>query len=254
MNPYVTGLAVFAGLSGSVLLGMHIRRLLPEHHLSAETKDSVKLAMGLVATMSALLLGLLVSSTKDTYDSTRTQVVQMAGRVLLLDRALRDYGPEADNVRAHLYVGVARAYEKLWPGENVLSARTAYYGQRKDVSLAAIEKLTPRDDEQRDIKAKAAALAMDIAQMQELVAAQSAVPISLPLLLVVVFWLVVIFVSFGLNTPPNATGITAQLFAALAVAGAIYMMVELSQPFNGLIRISGQPMLNALHALTKGSP
>ena len=92
MNTTLTALIVFGCLVGAVLIGITIRGLLPEAHLSSETKDAVKVAMGLVATMSALVLGLLVSSAKSSYDIQRTEVIQMAAKVAFLDRVLIAYG------------------------------------------------------------------------------------------------------------------------------------------------------------------
>ena len=102
MNPTLTALIVFACLIAAVLLGRTLRGLLPEDHLSTESKDAVKLAMGLVATMSALVLGLLVSSAKGAYDTERSEVIQMAAKVTFLGRVLAAYGPEAAGVRAQL--------------------------------------------------------------------------------------------------------------------------------------------------------
>src|SRR5215471_16949280 len=99
MNSTVTALIVFACLVAAVLLGRALRRLLPEDHLSADSKDTIKLAMGLVATMSALVLGLLVSSAKGSYDTERSEVIQMAAKVAFLDRVLATYGPQVAEAR-----------------------------------------------------------------------------------------------------------------------------------------------------------
>src|ERR1043166_3487068 len=117
MNTTLTALIVFGCLVGSVLVGRILRRILPESHLSAESKDAVKVAMGLVATMSALVLGLLVSSAKGSYDIQRTEVIQMAAKVAFLDRVLTAYGPEAAGVRAQLRGMVEQSIQQMWPGE-----------------------------------------------------------------------------------------------------------------------------------------
>ena len=115
MNTTLTALIVFGCLVGAVLVGRAIRGLLPEAHLAAESKDAVKLAMGLVATMSALVLGLLVSSAKDAYDTQRTEVIQMAGKVTFLGRVLAAYGPEAAGVRAQLQTPSSKQFNKCGP-------------------------------------------------------------------------------------------------------------------------------------------
>src|ERR1700745_401906 len=117
MNTPLPALIVFGCLSGAVLLGRIVRRLLPEHHLTADSRDTIKLAMGLVATMSALVLGLLVSSAKGSYDTERSEVIQMAAKVAFLDRVLDTYGPEASEARNRFHEVVKRAVEQMWPRE-----------------------------------------------------------------------------------------------------------------------------------------
>src|SRR5438094_10594809 len=125
MNTTLTALFVFGFLIGTVLLGMGLRRILPEDHLSSESRDVVKLAMGLVATMAALVLGLLVSSAKGSYDTERNEVIQMAAKVAFLDRLLAIYGPEAADARARLRDTVAEAVQRMWPGETGMPAHLA---------------------------------------------------------------------------------------------------------------------------------
>ena len=117
MNTTLTALVVFGCLVGAVLLGRVVRRLLPEHHLTADSRDTIKLAMGLVATMTALVLGLLVSSAKSSYDTKRSEVIEMAAKVAFFDRVLTNYGPEAAGVRAPFHEAVKEAVRQMWPGE-----------------------------------------------------------------------------------------------------------------------------------------
>ncbi len=209
MNTTLTAGIVFGCLIGAVLVGRILRGILPESHLSADSRDVVKLAMGLVATMAALVLGLLVSSAKGSYDTERNEVIQMASKVAFLDRILTLYGSEAANVRAQVRDTVAEAVQRTWPGEAGLP------------------------------------------QVRSLLTAQSVPSISTPMLIILVCWLAIIFLGFSVLAPPNATAILALMVSALAVSGAIFLILELDQPFGGLIRISSQPMLNALHQLAK---
>src|SRR5215471_8441893 len=212
MNSVLTATIITGCLSGAVLVGMRLRRLLPEHHLTGDTRDAVKLAMGLVATMSALLLGLLVSSAKGTYDVERTQVIQMAGKLAFLKRVLGAYGPEAAEARALLRTSVEAAVRQIWPKENRLPAQSVQDGQTAGVALyGAIQRLSPRDDTQRSLKTHAADLAIDIGQLRSLLTAQSVASISKPLLVVLVCWLMAILLSFSLLAPPNATATLALL-------------------------------------------
>jgi hypothetical protein len=249
MNTTLIAATIAGSLFAAVLLGTRIRRLLPEHHLSADTKEAVKLAMGLVATMSALLLGLLVSSAKGAYDAERAQVIQMAAKITFLDQVLALYGPDATEARAQVRVAIDEAVQRVWPeGKSRPLPRTPNLQAGRAV-YGAIEHLSPRDDTQRSLKTQATALAMELGELRSLLVAQSVASISKPLLVVVVCWLVVIFLSFSLIAPPNATATLALLISALSVSGAIFLILELDRPFGGLIQISSEPILNALSQL-----
>src|ERR1043166_3048955 len=117
MDTTLTAVIVFGCLVGAVFVGRILRRILPESHLSADSRDVVKLAMGLVATMAALVLGLLVSSAKGSYDTERSEVIQMASKISFLDRVLAVYGPEAAEARTRFHDAVKEAVLQIWPGE-----------------------------------------------------------------------------------------------------------------------------------------
>jgi hypothetical protein len=247
MNTILTHFIVFGCLVGAVLLGRALRRLLPEDHLTADSRDTIKLAMGLVATMTALVLGLLVSSAKGAYDTKRSEVIQMAAKVAFLDRVLGLYGQEAAEARAGIHEAVEEAVRQMWPEETGVRTHLAPNTQTGNVVYSAIQGLSPHDDAQRKLKEEAITLATDFAQLRSLLAAQSFASISEPMLIILVSWLVVIFLGFSVLAPPNATVMFALMVSALAVSGAIFLILELDQPFAGLIRISSEPMLNALH-------
>ena len=251
MNTTLAAVIVFGCLIVAVLLGRTLRRLLPEEHLSGDSKDVVKLALGLVATMSALVLGLLVSSAKGAYDTERSAVIQMAAKVAFLDRVLAAYGPEAADARAQLRGAVAATVQQIWPGEANVPARLAPDTQAGNVVYGAIQGLSPNNNMQGSLKAQAATLATDLGQVRFLLVAQSVASISKPMLIILVSWLAIIFLGFSALAPPNATTILALMVSALAVSGAIFLILELDQPFGGLIRISSEPMLNALSHLAK---
>jgi hypothetical protein len=251
MNTTLTALIVFGCLVGSVLVGRSLGRVLPESHLSTESKDAVKLAMGLIATMSALVLGLLVSSAKGSYDIQRTEVIQMAAKVAFLDRVLTAYGPEAAGVRAQVRNMLEQSIQQIWPGALRQPADRNPNIQAGNLVYAALQHLSPQDDAQAALKSQATAQAVDIAQVRSLLAAQSVPSISQTMLIIVVSWLVVIFVGFSVIAPRNATAILALMLSALAVSGAIFLILELDQPFGGFIGISSEPMVNALHQIGK---
>src|SRR4030095_5895666 len=251
MNTTLTALTVFGCLLGSVLIGITIRGFLPQAHLSTESKDAVKVAMGLVATMSALVLGLLVSSAKGAYDIQRTEVIQMAAKVAFLDRVLTAYGPEAASVRAQVRDMLDQSIQQLWPGALGHPADRDPNIQTGTLLYAALQHLSPQGNAQAALKSQATAQAVDIAQVRSLLAAQSVPSISRPMLIIVVSWLVVIFAGFSVTAPRNATAILALMLSALAVSGAIFLIMELDEPFGGFIGISSEPMVNALHQIGK---
>jgi hypothetical protein len=207
--------------------------------------------MGLVATMSALVLGLLVSSAKGAYDTERSEVIQMAAKVAFLGRVLAAYGPEADGVRAQLRETVEEGIRQIWPAEMRQPTRLAPNEQAGNMVYIAIHNLSPRNDTQVALKAQAAAIAVDVAQVRSLLVAQGVASISKPMLIILVSWLLIIFVGFSVLAPPNATAILALMVSAFAVSGAIFLILELDEPFGGLIGISSEPMINVLNHLGK---
>lgn len=251
MNTTVTALIVFGCLVGAVLLGRALRRLLPEDHLTSDSRDTIKLAMGLVATMTALVLGLLVSSAKGSYDTERSEVILMASKMTFLGRVLDAYGPEASDVHALLRNTVEEAIQQMWPGQMRRPTDRNPDVQAGNRAYAALQQLSPQNDMQRVIKSRATTLAEDVAQTRSLLAAQSVPSVSMPMLIILVSWLVVIFVGFSVLAPRNATTVFALMISALAVSGAIFLILELDEPFGGLIGISSEPMVTALHQLAK---
>jgi hypothetical protein len=247
MGTTVTALIVFGCLIAAVLVGRAIRSLLPDEHVTSDSRDAIKLAMGLVATMSALVLGLLVSSAKGSYDTERSEVIQMASKIAFLGRIMDAYGPEAAGVRAQFHDAVEGGIGQMWPGQMRRPANFAPDRQAGDALYGAIQRLSPQNGAQTAIKSQAASLATDLGQLRSLLVAQSVPSISKPMLIILVLWLVVIFLGFSVLAPPNVTAILALMVSALAVSGAIFLILELDEPFGGLIGISSEPMLNALH-------
>jgi hypothetical protein len=247
MDSIVVGALVFAVLFGAGLLGVRVRAALPEDHLSAETKDAVKVGMGLVATMAALVLGLLVASTKGAYDTQKGEVTQMAAKIVFLDRVLANYGSESAESRDLLRRSADSAINHMWPDKK--SSHTAQLDPSEssgEVFFNSIQNLSPQNDVQRSLKSQAAQIAMDLGQMRWLLFEQTETSISVAMLIVLISWLAIIFMSAGLFAPGNATVVIALMLAALSVAGAIFLILELDMPFDGVIQISQRSMRNAL--------
>jgi hypothetical protein len=251
MNIVLIAIILFVVLIGAALLGRRVHLYLPEAHLSTDSRDSVKLAMGLVATMTALVLGLLVSSAKEGYDTKRSEVIQMAAKVAFLDRVLTVYGSEAAQTRAALRDAVADAVRRIWPSEQGGFAELDPNQQTGDAVFVTVERLSPHDDAQRALKTQITSLLVDLGQLRLLLVAQSIPSISKPMLIVLVSWLVVIFFGFSVIAPPNATTTLALIVSAFSVACAIFLILELDQPFGGLIHISNEPLIKVMNHLAK---
>jgi hypothetical protein len=249
MNIAVT--ILFLCLAGVTLLGRRVSRYLPEDQLSADSKDAVKLAMGFIATMTAVLLGLLITSAKGNFDTEQSEVMQMASKVAFLDRVLTLYGPEAADARLELRDVVADGVRRMWPAKRSDRVQSAPNEQVGDAFYVAIHRLSPHDDSQRALKTEVATLMVDIGQLRSLLQAQSIPSVSKPLLIALVSWLVVIFFGFSLVAPPNATTTLALVASAFSVACALLLILELDHPFAGLIRIPSEPMNNVLNHLAK---
>lgn len=250
MNSFNVALVAFVCVFGGALIGMYLRTLLREHHLSSETKDVVKVGVGLIATMSALVLGLLVASAKSSFDTQRNEVGQISANVMLLDRALAHYGPETKEVRDLLHTSLERMIEQLWPTTGTLSL-PALPTAASEILFDKIENLAPKTEAQRNLQAQAVKTAIDIGQIRWLLIAQKTSAVSLPFLIVVLFWLTITFLSFGLYAPKNGVVFITLFLCALSVAGALFLVLELDHPFDGFIQISSEPIRNALGQLGK---
>jgi hypothetical protein len=246
MSTIATGSTVCAFLMGGTLLGIAFRGALPEHHLGADTKETVKLAMGLVATMAALVLGLLVASAKGSYDAQSTELTQMSAKVVMLDRLLAHYGPETREARDLLRSTVALTLDQIWAKERTGASHLEPGSARGEGLLEKLEELSPKDDAQRYIKDQALSMELTIGETRWLMYEQAATTVSVPLLVVVVFWLTALFFSFGLFAPLNATVLFSFFVSALSVSAAIYLIMEMYTPYSGLIQISSAPLRTAL--------
>lgn len=249
MSPTATSLITLACIMGGMLLGMFLRTLLPTHHLTDDSRDVIKMGTGMVATMTALVLGLVISSAKGTYDMLNSGVRHTATKVVLLDRALAEYGPETKETRDILRRGVTTAVDRIWPAEKA-GISVEKVGQSGDIHeelSVALRQLSPRNDDQRTLQSRALQNHMEIVESLSIVVQQSGqTSIPMPFLVVLVCWLTFIFFSFGLFTTPNTTVIVVLLICALSAASALNLMLELDQPYGGFIKISSDPLRNAL--------
>ncbi|HVJ29289.1 MAG TPA: hypothetical protein VNA66_03195 [Gammaproteobacteria bacterium] len=242
----VIAVVVFVCLAGAVAFGMTMSQRLAAHHLSSESRDTVKLALGLVATLAALLLGLLVSSAKGTFDAEREQVNALAAKIATLDRVLTLYGAEAAGARGELRVIIESAIAEIWPTSDGRRSDLSFDPQRGEAIFRSIASLNPANPLQSDLKARATGLAFELIEGRSMFVALAAGGISVPVLTLVIAWLVVILFGFSIMAPRNALTGTALIISAAAVCGAVLLLLELYTPFNGVIQISSEPLLAAL--------
>jgi hypothetical protein len=243
MSSITVSLIAVAFIFGGALLGMLLRAALPEHHpsLSTESKDVVKLGMGLVGTMAALVLGLLVASAKSSYDAQSTELTEMSAKIILLDRVLAHYGPETKEIRDLLRSGVVRTIDQLWPQEGSQKLRLDPT-TGSEVVYDKIQALSPKDDRQRLLQSQALSLMTDLGQTRWLMFEQGATSVSKPLVIMMVFWLTIVFISWGIFAPRTPPIVATLFVAALSVSGAIFLILEMYTPYAGLIRISSAPL------------
>lgn len=252
MDPFAVSGIVLACILGGTFLGGLLRALLPDEHLSADSKDVIKLGMGLIGTMTALVLGLLIASAKSNYDNQRNGLAQLSANVLWLDRILAHYGTESKDVREMLRTSVADLLQRTWPREYPQAEQTEAKGEmvgRYEGIFDKIQELAPKTNPQRALQTQALNTAWDTGRTRMLLSVQKGCSIPAPFLVLLVCWLALLLASFSLFAPRNATAYSTLLVCALAVSSAVFLILELDQPFQGVLQISSAPLRNALAQL-----
>ena len=249
MSSLTISMVAFAFIFGGALAGMTLRTSLPDHHFSAESKEVVKLGMGLVGTMAALILGLLVASAKTSFDAQSSELTQASANIVVLDRVLARYGPETGEVRELLRGNVARIIEDTWSHNRHASSQFGGASAGSGIFLEKIQALTAETEFQRAIRSHAWNMALNLLQTRWLLYEQGASSVSKPMMVIMVFWLTIVFVSWGLLAPRNPTVVATLFTAALSVSGAIFLILEMYNPYKGVIQISKDPLQSALALL-----
>jgi hypothetical protein len=238
---------------GCALGATFIRDRLPPPHLSKESQDVVRLGIGLVATMTALLLGLVTASARSTFDMQDTAIKNSAAIILTLDRDLARYGPDTKPTRDLIQQALAFRIQAIWPDNGPGSA-----GPEAPSTVPPIEeienqilRLTPETDTQRWLKSEALKLSQEVVKTRWRVLEAAGGTIPVPFLIAVIFWLTVTFTSFGLYAPRNATVMSVLFVAALSVSAAVFLLLELDGPFDGIVKVSSGPLRFALEHLNQ---
>jgi Na+/H+ antiporter NhaC len=236
---------------GGAVLGLLLNGLLPEPHLRDNSKDTIKVAAGMIATMAALVLGLLVGSAKSSFDAMNTAITQSGAKVIRLDRVLANYGPGTKIAREQLRGAVTAGIEMFWPEEkNTGSGLVGFERANAMETLQAqLHQLTPATDAQRQLQSQAEQMTDDLLQSRWLVIEQAQSVLPVPLLVVLLFWLTMLHISFGLFAARNATVIIVLLISALSVSAAIFIILEMNHPLRGMIKVSSAPIRKALEHL-----
>ena len=251
MNGIAIGLITTGCIFGGTLIGLALRKALPDHHLSVESKDAVKVSAGMISMMAALVLGLLVSSAKSKFDSATAAITESGAKVILLDRVLAGYGPEAKPLRDALRESVASSLTLLWPEEGVSEGTLTSFERRLNMEqvMASVRRLQPQTDAQRGLREEAQKLCQDLLFIRWLQIEQAQTDLPLAFLVILLFWLTTLYLNFGLLAPRNATVLSTMFVGALALATAMFLIIEMNRPMSGAIKVSSGPMRKALEHL-----
>jgi hypothetical protein len=235
------------------VIGIFLRRVLPPEHMKDDTRQIVNVATGLVATLAALVLGLMVASAKSSFDARADDIRESSARIIMLDRSLRQYGPETAQTRQLLRQLIEDRIKRAWGTPNDELQEGAAGSQTAEIEAVrrGLFALTPANDAQKWLLARALSTAADLEQSRWLLIEHGRSTIPRSLLVVLAFWLIVIFANLGLFAPPNGTVYTIILVCALSVATAIFLILEMDQPYQGVFQISNEPLVSALREMSR---
>lgn len=248
MSATAIGLIVAASVFAGGVLGTQLRRLLPSEHMSKESRDVVLLGTGMLSLLASLVLGLLIATAKSSYDSEDTNMRAYAADMIILDGTLRFYGDEALAARRALREYAIELLHNVWP-DKPSSPYIVPSEQGLELLRRVQEKvrrLKPADGYQRRLMDEALATSAAILRQRWLLIEQSGPSVHPAVIVILVCWIVAIFISFGMNAPRNPTVYAAFLICAFAMGSAIFLILELDRPFEGLLQISSRPVANAV--------
>jgi hypothetical protein len=253
MMSLITALITLASLCAGIILGSAIRHRLPDHHLRDDSRDVIKMASGMIATLVALVIGLLVTSSKASYDQASGAVTQIGAKMIVLNRVLERYGSETKSIRKRMREGIATSVEQLWPTDGSPNPGLAALEQASSMDSVhdMIMQLEPPDEAHRILRSHALATCMELAQSRWLIIEQAQTTLPMAFLAMLIFWLTVLFSSLGLLAPRNATTSCSLFVCAVSMSGAIYLILEMNRPLEGAVRISPAPLHKALSVIGK---
>jgi hypothetical protein len=251
MVSLVTTVISLASMGAGMLLGSFLRRRLPDHHLRDDSKDVVETATAMIGTLVALVIGLLVSSAKTSFDEASAGITQAGAKIIHLDRLLGRYGPGAAEARARLRGSVAVGIERIWPAAS--GSRGGLAAIEKATGMEDVQemirRLAPKDEAGRSIQSQALEVSKDLSQSRWLIIEQAQTPMPAVFLVLLIFWLAVLFTGLGMLAPGNATTYFCLSICAISMAGAILVILEMNRPLEGMIRVSPAPLQKALSVI-----
>ncbi|QDU18262.1 bestrophin-like domain [Urbifossiella limnaea] len=254
MSALAISTAVLVCIFASAVAGVRLRPRFPDAHVNADTKDTVTLIMGVVGTLTGIVLGLLVTSAKSSFDAQRDGVARLAANVVVTDRALAHYGPEAREARAALRDSACDLVRRTWPAEPAppgTPAEPVGADGRYDEVYDRVLALQPKTDAQRTTQAQAVTVLHDTAQLRGQLRSHGGSSIPPVFLVLIVAWLAVMFAAYSLFAPRHATTFVVLFLGAFVVSSAVFLILELDQGFGGVIRIPSQPLRDAVLQLGK---
>ena len=249
MDPFPTSFGVFLCVSAGALLALVAGRWLPHHHLAPETRDVVRLGIGMVAATTTLILGLITASVKGSFDATERDVQQLATHLVLLDGELRGYGPDAEPARTLLARFTAEIIADAWPApDSARTARVDYDDTLQTLFLVgrSIAELNPGDDDRHVRKSELRRTHSSILQDRWKIVIETYSSVNPLMVGVLTLWLTVVFASFGLFAPRNLMTAATLLVCAASIACAIFLILEMNAPFGGITFVSSEPLRTAL--------
>ncbi len=253
MSAPLTAFVILVCMLGGMALGSYLRLVLPDDHTRADSKDILMTSAGMMATLIALIIGLLVTSAKGNYDNTTLGITQTGAKIISLDYYLSNYGPDAKVEQELVRQATASAIERVWPNESTQGADLTKMEAATGMTdvYSKIRELSPQNDSQKYLKTQALQISADMMQSRWMLIEQSQTNLPRIFLVVLTFWLTVLFAQFGLLAPRNLTAKSALFICALSVSGAIYLILELNNPLEGTIKVSSAPLHKALSLIGK---
>jgi len=253
MGALVLAVIAFACVFGGTMIGFMIRRILPGHHLADDSRDAVKMAFGLIATLSALVLGLLVSSAKNSFDDMSDSLTQSSAKLIMLDRTMARYGTETQPIRQMLQHSTIEAIRMIWPANKTDMDENAINKEPPTMEIISdkLRDLTPQNESQRALQSEALQLCKEILQTRWLMFEQTQLSMPISFFVVMLFWLTILFGIIGILAPLNKTVLVTMLICTISVGGAVFLIEEMNKPFGGFVKVSNAPLVKAVENLGK---